>query len=226
MLTLFFCALSAFFLGLPAALLLLLLLLTTTLFLFVLPTSLLCSPVLFLPLPHPGRVDRPDHLIDCPLAGYEAVDPMEIGKSDPQAAPRLRVFDAERDDELAALARDRDLAADVFVPITMLGEDQQQRPARLDRFGGLVVERLARVHVARRDPAWNAAPLQLVDYFERGQPVVPDMADEQKEIGIGHRPGQLLKPSTATTVHTAARKLHSGLLSDRLNLHPFKFRWL
>jgi hypothetical protein len=41
------------------------------------------------------------------------------------------------------------------------------------------------VHVARRNPAADAPPLQLIDDFERGQLVFTYMADEQEEIGVG-----------------------------------------
>jgi hypothetical protein len=153
---------------------------------------LLVAPaILFLP-PRPVGVDRSDHLINCPLAGEEPVDPMQIGEPDPKAAPGLRIFDAKRDDDLVALAGDRDLAADVFMLVAMLGEDQQHRPAGLDRLGDFVVEWPAWAHVARRDPTPHAPPLQFADDFERGLPVFVDMADEQQEIGVGHSPGLLL----------------------------------
>jgi hypothetical protein len=51
---------------------------------FVLATFLLCSlsiallgwpALIFLPT-RPGGVDRPDHLVNRPLAGHEAVDPI------------------------------------------------------------------------------------------------------------------------------------------------------
>jgi hypothetical protein len=123
---------------------------------------------------------------------------MQIREPNPQAASGLRVFDAERDDNLMALAGDRDLAADVFVLVAMLGEDQQHCPAGFNRLGDLVVKRLTRAHVARRDPARQATPLQLVDDFERGRPVFANMADEQEEIG--HGPGAQLRPNTVATL--------------------------
>jgi hypothetical protein len=178
--TLFFCALPAFLLFLPAALILLLMakplllcfllapllgfLLLTILFL-LLSTALLiralpllgAPALLFLPSCLVG-VDRPDHLVDCPLAGHEAVNPMQIGEPYPETPPRLRVLDAEWDDDLVALASNGDLAADVVVPVALLGEDQQHRPAGLDRLDDLVVERFAWAHVAWCDPAGDAPP--------------------------------------------------------------------
>jgi hypothetical protein len=164
---------------------------------------LLVAPaLLFLPS-RPVGVDRSDHLVDRPFAGDEPVDPMQIGEPDPKAAPGLHVFDAERDDDLMALAGDRDLAADVFVLVAMLGEDQQHCPAGLDRLDDFVVEWSARAHVARRDPTRHAQSFQLVDDFERGLPIFVDMADEQEEIGVGHSPGLLLKPGASPMLHAA-----------------------
>jgi|SRR6516162_2548798 hypothetical protein len=103
------------------------------LFLFV-PPALLLS---LLPLPRLGLrairfalprlvgIERPNNLIDRPLAGHEAVDPVQIGEPDPQAAPGLCIVDAERDDDLMAIARDRDLSADVFMLVAAIRKDQQ-----------------------------------------------------------------------------------------------------
>jgi hypothetical protein len=52
--------------------------------------------------------------------------------------------------------------------------------------GDLVVERLSRLDVARRDPARHAAPLQLADNLQRGRPVLGDVADEQEALGVRH----------------------------------------
>src|SRR5229473_2659656 len=84
---------------------------------------------------------------------------MQIGKPDAQAAPRLHVLDAERDDDLAALAGDGDLAADVFALVAMLGEDQQHRPAAIERG----------------------------DDLQRRRPVFADVADEQEVVKVRHR---------------------------------------
>src|SRR3954453_23987869 len=76
--------------------------LVLALFFVALPTSLFLGP-------YPVGVIRPDHLVDSALARHEAVDPMQIREPNPQAAPRLRIFDAERDDDFVALAGDRNL---------------------------------------------------------------------------------------------------------------------
>lgn len=124
------------------------------------------------------------------LLCLEAVDPLQIGKSHPQAAFGLRVFDAEQDDDLVAVACDRDLAADVFVPlVAAVGKDQQHRPAGVDGLDNVVVERPTRRHIARSDPAGDTPPLQFVDDFERGRSILTDMANEQEEIQVGHLPG-------------------------------------
>jgi hypothetical protein len=123
-----------------------------------------------------------------PLARGKGVDPVQIGEPHPQAVARRRVLDAERYDKLAAFSSDRDLTADVIVLVAAFGEDQQHRPAAFDRVDDLVVEWPARVHVARRDPASDPTPLQLVDDFGRGRAILADMADEQKQVGPGHEP--------------------------------------
>ena len=107
---------------------------------------------------------------------------MQIGKPDAKAAARQRVFDAERDDQLLALAGDGDLAADVFALVALIGEDQQHRQAVIERRCDLVVERLARRDVARGDPTQHAAPLQFADDLQRRRAVFADVADEQEGV--------------------------------------------
>src|SRR5262249_12539686 len=80
------------------------------------------------------------------------------------------------------------LTPNVFTLVATFREDQQHCPAGLDRLGDLVVERTARSHIARRDPARHAAPLQFVNDFKCSRPVFADMANKHEKIGVGHGP--------------------------------------
>ena len=107
---------------------------------------------------------------------------MEICQPDSQAPLRLGVLDSEWDDQLVGFACHGDLAPDVDTVIAMLREDQEHGPHPFDGCGDLVVERLARSHVPRRDPARDAAPLEFMNQLHRGHAIFSDMAHEEKRI--------------------------------------------
>ena len=79
------------------------------------------------------RLNGTHHLVDCPLARNERVDPVQIGKSHSKTALGLRILDSERDDDLVAFAGDRALVdklrgAGIFV-FVMVGTDRYCLPA-------------------------------------------------------------------------------------------------
>lgn len=133
-----------------------------------------------------GEVLR--QLVNGSLAGGKAVDPVQVGKADAQAAAGVGVLDAKRDDDFLTLARDGHLAANVFALVAEIREHQQHRPAVFDRVNDFVVERAAGAHVARRNPAGDAAAFKFTNDLHRRRAILGDVADEEKEIAIsvGH----------------------------------------
>ena len=87
-----------------------------------------------------------------------------------------------------AFAGDGYFPPDVVACVAVLREDQQHGAASFDRINDFIVERPAGMDVARRNPAPDAAPFELIDDFESGRAVLGDMADEEEQIGGGHYP--------------------------------------
>jgi len=141
----------------------------------------------------PDRIaDCAYELVDSPLTSRVSIDPMQVGKTHTKAPTRLGIFDTERHDHFVTFSGDSHFASDVFALIASIGEDEQHCPAALDRVDDFVVERLAGVHVTRRDPAFDAAPLQFCNDLHRRRAVLADVADEEEEIVFRHIAGILL----------------------------------
>src|ERR1700722_16029410 len=119
---------------------------------------------------------------------------MQVREPHAQAVLRLDVLDAEGNDYLVALAGEGHFPANIFAGVAMFGEDQQHCAARLDRIGDFVVERPARPDVARRDPAVEAPPFELLDDRHGGVAILADMADEQEYFSRRHAPEPFAAP--------------------------------
>ena len=151
------------------------------------------------------RIKCSDQFVDCSLAGYEPIDPVQIGEADAKTAPRLGVFDPKRNNDLAGLAGDGDFTPDVFAFVAALGENQKHCPAGIDGVGDLVVERLSRPYVSRRDPAGYATALKLADDIQGGYTIFSDVANEQKEIWWCHASNR--RSTRASAMKTAPTPL-------------------
>jgi hypothetical protein len=125
-------------------------------------------------------------VIDGLLARNEGVDRMQVGETYAQALLGLWVLDTQWDDDLAGVARERDLAPDVIAVVSAGRQDQEHCPAAFDRLGDLAFARPARDQVPCRDPTGHTAALELANDLDGCRALFASMADEEEHAGRSH----------------------------------------
>jgi hypothetical protein len=113
----------------------------------------------------------------------EGVDPLRGGDEQLERGRGLDVLHAHGEDVLVLADGALDLARDEARAVARRGEHQDEAAGPLDASDDLIAIGAAGTHVARRDPAFEAAFLELVGDVLRLALVGLGVADKGRELG-------------------------------------------